>query len=235
MTFSSGWLDGVYHKDAHPGRVGGPIKPFAKVIHSTDEPPEVWDAIIKRTQTEPGNHNGAHIYVGRDAAQGVVQTVSIYRNAEHAGGPHNGWFVDAKGNRYHPNSVAVGIELHCAGDVMRFADGWHALDGHAPTGAVIPDADVIPDPQRPGRGWHVVTPWQYEQLGLLLDALDAPGVLELAPAGLHAISPSQTPAAWAVMPPGNVATHAGLDFEDRADPHPPTCQWLRERLAKQMA
>lgn len=40
VKFLSGWLDGVYHRDAHPGRVGGPITPFASVIHSTDMPPE---------------------------------------------------------------------------------------------------------------------------------------------------------------------------------------------------
>lgn len=232
MTFLNGWLDGVYHEDAHPGRVGGPITPFAIVVHATDMPPETFGALLTSWTTKPAAGDCAHFVIGRDAAQGVVQLVSIQRNANHAGGPHHGWFVDGDGNQIHPNLCSVGIELHCAGDVMKFADGWHALDGHAPVGAVIPESDVVLDPARPGRGWQVVTPWQYEQFGILLDALDAPGVLDVAPAGLHAISPSQTPAAWAVMPPGNLATHAGLDFYDRADPHQPTCQWLRERLAK---
>ena len=228
----NGWLDGVYHRDAHPGRVGGPIAPFAIVVHTTDVPPEAWSAMMARLQNELGAGDGAHFWIGRDAAAGVVQTVPILRNANHAGGPHHGWFVDGDGNRIHPNLCAIGIEIHCAGDVAKFSDGWHSLDGHTPTGAVIPESDVVLDPQRPGRGWHVVTPYQLEQLGMLLDTLET--ALAPAPAGLHAISPWEAPPAYGVIG-GRIVGHVSLDARDRADPWPQAMAWLRERQAKRAA
>jgi hypothetical protein len=227
MTFTvDGWYSGATRHDAHPGRVGPPIKPWAIVVHTSDTPSEAWSGVLNRDQTQPGAHDGAHFWIGRDASEGVVQSVSIYRNAEHAGGLHAGHFVDAAGNEYHPNNVAVGIEMNCAGGVQKIGGVWHFVEGGKPSGLPIPDFEVTPDPQRPGRGWHRVTDYQYQVLGEIIDALEA--VLAKPPAGAASRSPSQTPSAWAA---GNGTTvgHCSLDFLDRSDPWPSTMQWLRDR------
>jgi hypothetical protein len=63
---------------------------------------------------------------------------------------------------------------------------WHLVEDGVAKGNPIPDDDFIPDPQRPGRGWHKVTDYQYEQLGALLDGLET--VLDPLPEGCVAQS-----------------------------------------------
>lgn len=227
MTFSvDGFYSGATRHDAHPGRIGPPIKPWGIVVHTSDTPAEAWAGVLRRIQTEAGAHDDAHFWLGRDESEGVMQAVPIYRNAEHAGGDYHGVFVDAKGIEYHPNSVAVGIEMNCAGGVQKIGGVWRFVESGKPSGLPIPDFEVIPDPARPGRGWHRVTDYQYQKLGEIIDAL-AP-VLANAPAGAASRSTFQTPNAWAVGN-GTIVGHCSLDFRDRIDPWPPTMQWLRDR------
>lgn len=223
MKFNQGILDAAAHRPAHPGRIGGPITPCAITVHTTDMPPEDFGALVASWQEHPAAGDCAHFVIGRTPADGLVQMVPISHNANHAGGPRHGWFVDAKGNQWHPNELSVGIEIHCAGRVRKNSF-WRCVDGSTLTGAAIPASDVISDPEHPGYGWHCVTDWQYQQLEALITALF--GVMAPVPTGLHAVSPSQTPAPWAVLA-GRVCGHCSLDFAEREDPHQPTMQWLR--------
>lgn len=224
-VFSEGWWSLARRTPADPGRIGGEIAPFAVVVHTTDMAPETFDALVHQWTTQAGLRDCAHFIIGRDADHGVVQLAPITRNANHAGGPAHGSFV-AGDQEWHPNSVSVGIEVHCAGGVQRIDGEWHLVENGQPQGAAIPDADVIPDPQRPGRGWHRVTDYQYQQLGALLDGLEA--VLGALPDGCVARSIEQPPA-WGVFPTGRRVGHVSLDAANRADPWPPTCDWLRAR------
>jgi len=83
------------------------------------------------------------------------------------------------------------------------------MEGTTPQGAAIPDSDVVPDPARPGEGYHVVTAFQYEQLGSLPDGLET--VLAALPDGCVAQS-IEKPPACAVFPTGRrvgrVSLHA---------------------------
>ena len=225
------WTDGRYaparRVDAHPGRVGGTIAPWAVVVHTTDMPPETFDALVSSWRTRPGAGDAAHFLIGRDETAGVVQFVPITLNANHAGGPTHGVFVDAKGTSYHPNLVAVGIELHCAGGVHYLGGEWRLLEDGKPSGLPIPDLDVILDPARPGRGWHKVTDYQYQQLEALLHELEYDG-LAAAPLGVVAKSPFETPPAEA-LGVGRICGHWSLDAKSRNDPWTPTMAWLRAR------
>ena len=196
MTWTAGYYSGARRVDAHPGRVGGPIVPWAVVVHTTDMAPETFAALVSAWRTKPGVGDCSHFLIGRDAMEGVVQFVPIDRNSNSAGGPHHGVFV-AGGIEWHPNTVSVGVELHCAGGVQRIGGEWRLVEGGKPTGAPIPDLDVIPDPARPGRGWHRVTDYQYAQLETLLHELEYDG-LGAAPGGVVARSTFQAPAEWAL-------------------------------------
>lgn len=227
MSWADGRYAGARRVDAHPGRVGEPIVPWACVVHTTDEPPETWGGIMTRMRTEAGKGDGAHFWIGRDAAAGVIQSVPITRNANHAGGDWHGVFVDAAGNEYRPNHVAVGIELHCAGRVQRLGGMWRFIDGGKPSGAPISDLDVIPDRARAGYGWHKVTDYQLEQLELLLRELEYDGLAD-APAGAVARSTFETPPAWG-LGIGRICGHISLDAKDRSDPWPQVMEFLRSR------
>jgi hypothetical protein len=85
----------------------------------------------------------------------------------------------------------------------------------------------VPDPKRPGRGWHVVTDCQHRVLGQLLDDLEP--VLAPVPAGCTKVAFGGVPPAYAVLPGCRVATHAKLDPVHRADPWPVLGEWLRAR------
>lgn len=226
MTWTNGFYSGATRHDAHPGRIGPPIEACAIVVHTSDTPPEAWAGVLRRIQTEVGAHDDAHFWIGRDESEGVMQAVSIGRNAEHAGGPFHGVFVDAKGRAFHPNDVAIGIEMNCAGGVQKIDGAWRFVENRQASGLPIPDFEVVPDPARPGRGWHRITDYQYQKLGEIIDALEL--VMNKPPIGLVARSPSQTPSAWAVGN-GNIVGHCSLDFKDRSDPWPPTMTWLRDR------
>jgi hypothetical protein len=140
-----------------------------------------------------------------------------------AGGTGHGSFV-AGSQSWHPNTVSVGIEIHCAGDVRQVGGEWQLLEAGKSQGAAIPDDDVVPDPRRSGRGWHKVTDYQYQQLGLLLDGLET--VLAALPDKCVAQS-IETPPAYRVFQTGRVVGHASLHAAQRDDPWPPTCDWTR--------
>jgi hypothetical protein len=223
--FDDGWWSLARRLPAFPGRIGGSIAPFAVVVHTTDMVPEDWDALLQRWTTQLGDGACAHFIIGRDATAGLVQLGPITNNGNHAGGPGHGSFVAGQ-QSWHPNTVSVGIELHCAGSVRQIDGEWRLVEDGAAHGAAIPDEDVIQDPQRPGRGWHTVTDYQYEQLGALLDGLET--VLDALPEGCVARSIEQ-PQAYGIFPTGRRVGHVSLHAERRGDPWPPTCDWMRAR------
>lgn len=222
-----GWWLHAKQKPAHPKRIGGPISAFAVVAHTTDMLEDEFEALIDATTGKPGAGNAYHFLIGRSPDQGVVQVAPIDRNANHAGGPSNGVFVDPRGKQYHPNLVSIGIEIHCAGGVRKVEGKWRLVEAGKAHGRPIPDDDVIPDPNRPGRGWHRVTDYQYGRLTALLNDLEE--VLAPMPRGLVTRSVSQTPDEWALPKTGRLVGHCSLDFGRRSDPHPPTMEWIRSR------
>lgn len=223
MNFKDGLCDAAKYLPACPARVGEAIDPMTVVAHTTDMPPETFDALLASWQKTPGKGDCAHFVIGRTPADGLVQLVPINRNANHAGGDHHGWIIEG-GKRWHPNEASVGIELHCAGRVeLNHLGCWYSIEDGT-SGKPIPASDVIPDPDRPGRGWHCVTEWQYQTLEALITALLA---TMRAPHGvIEGRSPWQTPAPWAVGS-GRVLGHCSLDFLEREDPHQPTMQRIR--------
>ena len=136
------------------------------------------------------------------------------------------------------NAVIRAVVLRCADRVLVRLGEFHAaafseLEKRASRLpwekylAPIPEADVVADPQRPGRGWHVVTDYQRAQLGALLDDLES--ILAPLPVGTTTQAFGEVPAPYSVMPTARVVTHAQLDPVHRADPWPPLCDWLRRR------
>lgn len=220
-----GWWAGATRKPAHPARFGSTIRPWSIVVHTTDMVPESWDALLLGWTTRPGDGACAHFAIGRDSAAGVVQLVPVTRNANHAGGPGHGVYRAPGMADMHPNSVAIGIELHCAGGVRRIDGAWRLVENSIPTGRPLPDAEVTPDPQRPGRGWHVPTGYQRQKLDALLTELDL--VLQPPPAGVRKVAIGEEPPMYAVLPGARLATHCELDPRHRADPWPPLSAWLR--------
>jgi hypothetical protein len=178
--------------------------------------PEEWAALIEAWTKRGGEGACANFLLGRDEAHGCLEQVPINRNANHMGGPGHGVFRVGGGIDLHPNQCAVGIEVHCAGGVVRLGDAWWLVEGKVAHGSAIPDADVVPDPKRPGRGWHVVTDYQRRVLGELLDGLEP--VLAPVPAGWVKVAFGETPPAYAMLPGCRVATHAELDPVHRGGP-----------------
>lgn len=230
--WSDGWWACARRLPAHPGRIGGEIKPWSKVVHTTDMLPGAWQALIDAWTKRAGEGACAHFLIGRTAEHGVIQFAPTSRNANHAGGPGHGVYrMVPPGVSLHPNTVAVGIEVHCAGGVHMVGGQWRLVEDGQPQGEPLPDADVIPDPIRPGRGWHVVTDYQREQLGMLLDELEF--VLLPMPSGVTKVAFGEVPPSYAVLPGARVATHCELDPVHRADPWPQLSAWLRDRAASQ--
>lgn len=223
--WADGWWASAQGAPAHAGRIGGPIRPWAVVVHTTDMLPDEWDALATAWASRAGDGACAHFVIGRDAKCGVLQLAPITRNANHAGGSGHGVFRVPGIGDMHPNLVAVGIELHCAGGVRRMSDAWRLVEDGKAHGPPLPDGEVTPDPQRPGRGWHRVTDYQREQLGALLADLET--VLAPVPAGAVKVAFGETPPGYAVLPGARIATHAELDPAHRADPWPELAAWLR--------
>jgi hypothetical protein len=223
--FKDGWWSLARRNPAFAGRIGGVIAPFAVVVHTTDMAPESWDDLLVAWTTRLADGACAHFLIGRDSASGIVQLAPITNNANHAGGNGHGSFVAGQ-QSWHPNLVSVGIELHCAGDVHQIDGDWRLVENGVAQGGAIPNDDVIPDPQRPGRGWHNVTDYQYQQLGALLDGLE--NVLAALPAGCvaHSIEPPQP---YGIFATGRRVGHVSLHAAQRGDPWPPTCDWMRAR------
>ena len=225
-TFVDGWWSGARRVDAHPGRVGPPINPCAGIDHTTDMHPDDWDALVNSWRIRPGDGACAHFLVGRDEGHGVLQLVPITRNGNHAGGPHHGVYVAPNAVPVHPNTIAVGIEFHCAGGQLRLVGGvWRFVEGGVMHGAPIDPSEVEPDPARPGRGWHLLTPYQVEMRAKLHAALDA--VLRPLPSGLVAKSTGEAVPWWGVPRTQRFVGHVTLDPTDRSDPWPPGMRALR--------
>lgn len=229
MHWSSGWWSFANRAPVHPGRVGPMIRPCCTVVHTTDMLPEEWPALLKRWYESPGDGACAHFGIGRSSAEGCVQWVPIMRNGNHAGGGGHGVFMTAAAatTPIHPNTIAVGIEVHCAGGVHLVDGEWRLVENHKAHGSPLPAADVIPDPIRPGLGWHVVTDYQRKMLTQLLQDLEL--VLAPMPAGLVARSTGEAVPSWGVPKSARVVGHVSLDPTHRSDPWPPQMQFLNAR------
>lgn len=221
---------GAQWKPIHPGRMGGLIKPWAVVVHTTDMLPHTFDPLVRAWQRDAGRGAGAHFLLGRTPEQGLVQMVDVDRNGNHAGGsPAHGWFV-VDGVRVHPNRVTVGIEVHAAGHVRRHLGKWRSFSGGKPHGPELPDSEVTPSKTHKDRGWHGPTQYQLDEIKGLLTALAACPVMVKAPR--FTIKPNGSPPAWApdvrwgAMP---VVGHVSLDPNRKTDPGPILSEWLRTK------
>lgn len=224
-NFVDGWWARAIRAPAHVGRVGGHIDPWCAVDHTTDMHPDDWHALVLHWLTNAGDGACANFLFGRDESQGVLQLIPILRNGNHAGGPQHGVFA-VGANRLHPNRVSVGIELHCAGGQLRLIGGeWRFVEAGKMHGAPIPAADVEPDPQRPGRGWHKLTPYQERMRALLHADLDA--VMRPMPPGARAVSTGEAVPAWGVPRRARFVGHVSLDPTNRSDPWPNGMRALR--------
>ena len=219
---------------AHPGRVGRAIRPWAAVLHTTDMRPETFGALCRSWASKPGAGNAAHFLIGRTAAEGTVQFVDVGRNANHAGGLVHGWFT-AGGERYHPNAVSVGIEVHNAGEVRLVAGQWrmgYYQHGWHPHGAPLDPADVVVDERRrKDRGCHRPTDWQLAEVARLLAAL-AEGPMVTAPDGWGVVGTAPVKP-WALRNdryPYALVGHHTLDAAGRSDPHAYLSWWAAERF-----
>lgn len=239
--WDGGWYLGARRAPAHPGRVGRSIKPWLVVVHCTDMLEGTMGALLRNRAGERGKGNGEHFVLGRTPAQGLVQEVPVDRNANHAGGPDgkHGILV-VNGKRLHPNAHSIGIEVHNAGGLRLVAGEWRTGsrddDGvWRPHGKPVPGNEVERDPARDGRGWHIPTLWQLEQLEQLLLAFGDCPVMVSAPAS-WSIDPNGTPQKFApnlVIAGRPLVGHVTLDPNRKNDPHPPLSRWLRELAARQ--
>lgn len=230
--WTNGWWHSAIQAPAHPGRIGGAIRPWSVVLHTTDMIPSSFGDLITAWTTKAGVGACAHFVIGRDHVDGVRQLVPINRNGNHAGGPGHGWFC-ASGQNYHPNLVSVGIEIHNAGGLRLVQGEWRWGEdrgdgkGWQPHGPSFNAVDVELDPVHPFRGWHRVTDYQYEQLELLLTELE--DVLAKMPPSVIARSAPETAPAWADIKSARIVGHVDLDAANRSDPWPPVLRWLRKR------
>lgn len=245
-TWDGGWWLGARRRAAHRGRVGGAIRPWLVVVHTTDVGPSdrTWSGMMDRLERQPGEGNGAHFWIGRDAGQGLVQSVPVDRNANHAGGPdgRHGWLV-VDGKRRHPNREAIGIEVSGAGLVLSRGGKWYARSGGSITGAPIPAADVEVDPRHPDRGWHRPSDYQLAELALLLAAIGDSPVLVAAPSRWEVLAhvrddrvskepvygPPVADAPRVLIGGVPVVGHWTLDPGRKGDPWPPLSRWLQGR------
>lgn len=220
------WKDGISSlatfKGAHPGRVGGPIQPWAIVVHTTDMLPDEFAALVDAWIARAGDGACAHFLIGRDGT--IVQFIPITRNGNHAGGPEHGprqhgVFV-VGGHSIHPNLVAVGIEVHCAGGVHLINGQWRLVENGVAHGAPLDPAEVTPDPARPGRGWHQMTKAQLDALRVLVTEIQ--GAIAPMPSGAVARSIVEAAPTWAKHGPQwpRVVGHVELDAANRSDPWP---------------
>lgn len=222
-----GWHPGAIRWPIHAGRIGPAIIPKVAVVHATDMAPGTMAALLRAQAASRGRGTGQHFVIGKRPdtggtvpTGGLVQTVSILRNGNHAGGTVHGWFIDGDGNRLHPNSVAVGIELDNAGRLRRRGAGWV----HPDTGR--PVIEVYVDER--GHGWERVTDYQLETLDALLDGLALPGLgagASVEPSGSYAANG----VTWAALTDTRETGHATLDPINKMDPGPQVIAWLRAR------
>ncbi len=226
------WRDGRWAQArqlaADPGRIGPPIAPEVIVDHTTDMADEDWEPLLVAFSTRPGDGACCTFLVGKTAAQGTVQFMPITRNANHAGGPRHGVYIDPArpGPPIHPNTIAVGIEFHCAGGQVRLVAGvWRYVEDGKIHGGPIAADQVEPDPQRPGRGWQKLTPYQEDVRARLHADLEL--VLRPMRAGLRAVSVGEAVPAWGMAASARRVGHVTLDAEHRSDPWPNGMRALR--------
>lgn len=220
-SFVGAWWCEAKKKPAHPGRVGGAIRPKTMVVHTTDMMPNTFDSLVKAWTTTESSGACAHFLIGRDKTQGVVQFVPIYRNANHAGGKVHGNYINTAG-LIHPNLVAIGVELHGAG-LLTYKDGkWI----HKDSGTTVAPSDVYVDSHH--RGWQIITPYQFEMLEKLLRDICLEGLpaTEVKP---DASYESQGVAYYAACASSKVVGHVTLDPINKTDPGPQVMAWIRDR------
>lgn len=228
VTFdATGWYQSSECKrlPAYYRRVGGRIDPKAVVVHTTDTLTGTKPAIERSWHDTPGNGACAHFIIGRDS---FTQMVPIYLNGNHAGGnPHGSWKSTKTGSLVHPNTMAVGIEIECGGHLGRPKAGRYV---HPDTKTVMAPEEVYVDQY--GVGWHRVTPYQFERLEEILQALEAlPGMQGEFP---YTVAPDGGYAAnnCAYYAPGvghRIVGHVTLDPVNKTDPGVQVMEYLRKR------
>jgi hypothetical protein len=215
------WVDGWYAKArkiaTHPGRIGGAIRPWSIVQHSTDMLEGEWDALLASCVRTAGAGNAFTFGIGRTPDQGLVQLCSVFSNANHAGGPTHGVYV-VDGKSLHPNLCAVGIEMHNAGGVRLIGGQWWLVEDGKAHGPAIPADQVVPDPARPGRGWQKPTDYQLDTARALW--LDLEEVLGPVPKGATTRAFGEAVQKWGDTENARIVTHHMLDPQARSDPWP---------------
>lgn len=217
-NFKDGFWKAALRTDAHPDRLGKTIEPSALVVHATDTAPGLFGNIIRYWQREKGEGNAATWMIGRNQDDGVVQFASIYRNANHAGGPACGGFRDPGSFAIvHPNLVTVGVELDCAGR-LRYEKGRYLTwdrKVEIPRSAVYVHTD--------GTAWHEVTGYQMT----VLKALWADLYPVLKPWKAVAV-PGGTvkQEKWAKNRWNSLVGHATLNPTNKTDPGPQVMAWV---------
>jgi len=228
-----GWYSRATRHRNHPGREGGAIKPVVFYVHTTDCRPGTFGVIAKRWQEEAGNGAGANFLLGKTPETGLIQMTPIYRNANHAGGskliggklvPFHGDYV-INGKKVHPNLIANGLELDNAGRLKKNARGQWV---HVDSGYVFDDADVYVDER--GKGYERVTEYQFEVLGVLLDAWvrttsPPPAGTTIAPNGDYPGNGAE----WARVERYRIVGHATINPLNKTDPGPQVMDWIRSR------
>lgn len=231
-----GWYKDARRVDAHPGRVGAVINARGATVHTTDTMGGL-AGMMKRMHETRSDGGGAHFWIGRQPAtlddalaqypsNGLVQTVSIKHNGNHAGGPNgeHGRVLMPDGMKEHPNRIYIGIEIVCGGKLKQM----QSVVRHPDSNALVPEAEVFRDER--GKPWHRVTDYQLATLAKLLDDLDAamahlPDGCKLIPNGSYQLNG----VTWAALPGTRVVTHVALDPIRKTDPGPQVTAWLRER------
>ena len=234
---NDGWYRWADKSLIHPGRIGGKIKPWAAVIHTTDMHPDRFFALVKRWKKVPGAGAGAHFLLGRNEEEGLHQLVPTNRNANHAGGrTHGNFHVDGK--TYSPNNCSIGIEVMNAGRVHWVGGKWRTLDKGVPFGTAIPEEDVVHEGRR---SYHDTTEYQKSTLVTLLGDLArhlkdrVPGVGGWTCStslidGKHYIRPEWAPYLTYLGLP--VVGHVTLTPDRKADPHLPLSGYLTSALSQ---
>jgi hypothetical protein len=241
-AFKSGWFTDARRVDAHPGRMGGSIVPQAAVVHTTDMTPKSFDDLVKAWATTggaPNRYSAANFLLGRDPGQGLVQMVPITRNSNHAGGPTknglalHGWWVTKEGRFIHPNTIAVGIEVHSNG-LLAWKPGSKGvaqfIEDKKVKAEYSGDDLYVDDLNRP---WHRVTEYQLETLEHLLVSLKpslkplAEGVDHKADAA-YVKDHTRWDMSYAYATSRSLVGHASLDPINKTDPGPQLMHFINE-------
>lgn len=240
--WDEGWYEHAIRKPAHPGRVGLSIAPEVVVVHTTDMLPNSFDALVSSWASTKGTGCCAHFNLGRTPEQGLVQQVPINRNGNHAGGAivrgkaQHGWWSSATRGYVHPNTVAVGIEVHSAGKLR-----WKKNSGNKTAEYIEwPSQRVLAEFPREecyidemGRPWHKVTEYQLDVLGALLEDLKPAlktGNITYAPNGDYPVG-GYWDATYAFTPYQTLVGHVTIDPVNKTDPGPQVMAYIKSLAA----